>query len=296
MIILISFVILHYLVADETIQCVDSILANVEGKISIIVVDNSSPNSSFSELCEHYTKNKRVFLIKNSFNSGYASGINFGYNFAKKKFNPDFIVAMNNDMTILQSDFCKKIIDIFNRTNFFVLGPDIYSTETKKHQNPENHTIITLQEVNQEISNIKRSQSQRFTLGLKSLLRKSILIQKTYYKGKRLLKHYHYINHELDNITLHGSCYIFSRKFIIARGYALYPKTTFYCEAQILDYECKRDGMKQIYSPEISIQHHEDIATNAAEGGYYQKMNMKYERTLESLKIFKELILKDQRK
>ncbi|WP_260769098.1 glycosyltransferase family 2 protein [Oenococcus oeni] len=288
--------ILHYLVADETIQCVDSILANIEGEISIIVVDNSSPNGSFNELREHYARDKRVFLIKNSLNSGYAGGINFGYNFAKKKLKPDFIVAMNNDMTILQHDFFKKIIEIFNRTNFFVLGPDIYSTETKKHQNPENRTIITLQEVNQEISNIKKSQSQQLRLRLKSLLRKSILIQKTYYKSKRLLKRYHYIDHELENITLHGSCYIFSRKFIIARGYALYPGTTFYCEAQILDYECKRDGMKQIYSPEISIQHHEDIATNAVEGGYYQKMNMKYERMLESLKIFKELILKDQRK
>ena len=34
------FVILHYMAADETIKCVDSILNNVEGEKKIIVVDN----------------------------------------------------------------------------------------------------------------------------------------------------------------------------------------------------------------------------------------------------------------
>lgn len=43
---MVCFMILHYMVADETIQCVDSILSNVIGDKHILVVDNCSPNGS----------------------------------------------------------------------------------------------------------------------------------------------------------------------------------------------------------------------------------------------------------
>ena len=92
------FVILHYLVANETSNTVDSILKNVDGELHIVIVDNCSPNDSFSELKSRYSKERRVSVIKNQTNAGYAKGINYGYNYVKEHFTPSFIVAMNNDM------------------------------------------------------------------------------------------------------------------------------------------------------------------------------------------------------
>lgn len=293
---MISFVVLHYLVAKETIHCVDSILNNVKGEFNIVIVDNDSPNNSYTELSNYYHDNLLVTVLKNHVNGGYASGINFGYQFAKKEYNPDFIIAMNNDMEIVQSDFCEKLFSIFNRTNFYVLGPDIYSTSALKHQNPEKSTIITIADIDEEVLSIHKMQKQQFRLKIKSILRQSSFIESNYYKLKLRFKGNKKQTQELTNITLHGSCYIFSKLFIQSREYALFPKTKFYCEAQILDYECKRDGMKQVYSPEVFIYHHEDIATNAVEGGYAEKMNKKYKRVLESLNIFRNLILQDQGK
>lgn len=61
---MISFVVLHYLVTDETIATVKSILDNVKD-CYIIIVDNDSPNNSFEDLVAFYSGYNNVFVIKN---------------------------------------------------------------------------------------------------------------------------------------------------------------------------------------------------------------------------------------
>lgn len=293
---MISFVILHYLVTEETIHCTDSILNHMKDDFNVIIVDNASPNDSYAKLTEYYQHCKKVTVITNTGNSGYAAGINFGYRFACDHYQPDFIVTMNNDMEIKQSDFAEKLAEIFNRTHFYVLGPDIYSTSALRHQNPEKRCMLSLADVDHEIAFIKEKQTQQLRLRLKGFLKQSRIIESWYYKLKRRLTKEQKVTEERIGETLHGSCYVFSRLFINARSYALFPKTKFYCEAQVLDYECKRDGMKQLYAPELVVYHHEDVATNQVAGSYVAKMNKKFERMLDSLQIFKRLILQDERK
>ncbi|HFI0459958.1 TPA: glycosyltransferase family 2 protein [Streptococcus suis] len=292
---MISFVVLHYLVTDETIATVKSILDNVKD-CYIIIVDNDSPNNSFEDLVAFYSGYNNVFVKKNVENTGYAGGINFGYDYSLSNLNPDFIVAMNNDMELTQKDFSSKVREIYERTNFYVLGPDIYSTSAKRHQNPEKTSLRSLEEVENEINKIKSLKNKQFILTLKSFLKSVSLIDKLYYQIKNLSgKNNSHVSTEIENPMLHGSFYIFSKKFFESRDYALYPKTSFYCEAQILDYEYKRDKLTQIYTPEIVVLHHEDVATNAVIGSLKNKMNMKYDKLLESLSIFKELIEEDMK-
>ena len=97
----------------------------------------------------------------------------------------------------------------------------------------------------------------------------------------------------MENVVLHGSCFILSGLFIKKRDYALNPGTFMYCESQILDYECMRDGMLSIYYPFVEIMHYEDVATDAAGGSYEERLMKKCDRVLESLYFMKDMMLKD---
>ena len=75
-----AFVILHYNTMKETTDCICSIEKNIDGdKYNIVVVDNASPNGSGIQLEERYKENKRVHVILNSENQGFAKGNNLGY-------------------------------------------------------------------------------------------------------------------------------------------------------------------------------------------------------------------------
>lgn len=289
------FVILHYLVAEETINTVNSILKNVKGERHIIVVDNCSPNNSFDVLTNTYSNNSCVSIIKNNSNAGYAKGINFGYNYAKKHFQPSFIVAMNNDMEIQQCDFLVKMKAIYEETKFHVLGPDVYSTSAEKHQNPETDFIRTLSDIDEHVRKVQHTRDSTLKLKIKGILRSSKLIYGMYYSRNKSKNKERFVNTRKNNVTLHGSFLIFSELFIAKREYALFPKTEFYCESQILDYECLRDNMLQIYDPALKVLHHEDVATDAVAGSYASKMKKKCERVLASLELFRQLMLEDQK-
>ena len=134
---MVVFVILHYLVEKETEKCVDSIL-KLKSPKKVIIVDNCSPNESYEGLKKYYLNNKDVYVIKNNTNGGFADGNNFGYKYAKSVIKDiSFMVVMNNDMEINQKNFINLIQKAYDEDKFYVLGPDIYSTFAKIHQNPE---------------------------------------------------------------------------------------------------------------------------------------------------------------
>lgn len=287
---MVYFIILHYMVSDETISCVDSIM-RIKGNKKIIIVDNCSPNGSYEVIKHNYQNEDSVIVLKSLSNGGYAAGINFGYDFIKKNFNDiEFIVAMNNDMVIEQSDFEEKISDIYNETDFYVLGPDIYSTSNRIHQNPGSTTIRTLEKIESELKRIDSISLNK--IKTKSFLKKFPFVNQLYsyvkYRNKR--KSSDYLEPKED-ITLHGSCLIFSKYFIENRDYIFYPKTKFYCEAQILDYQCHKNNWKRVYSPRITVLHNEDVATNASYDSYINKALFMNQCMRDSLIEFKKLVL-----
>lgn len=291
---MIWFVMLHYLVEEETRACADSILANVAGEKEIVIVDNASPNDSYQKLCAYYAGVPSVHLLRNETNAGYAAGINLGYRYAREKADCEFIVCMNNDMEIIQKDFSEKIRKAWEETGFAVLGPDIWSTSAHRHQNPEKTRIRTVEDVEEQIREVRRVQSRRWLLKLKGAARRHPLIRELYYR-RRGQEEQTGRTERVPGAMLHGSCLVFSGSFIQSRDYALNPGTEFYCEAQILDYECWRDGMLTLYDPGVQIRHHEDAATDAAAGTYEKKMTAKCTKVLQSLQFMKAMIERDSR-
>ena len=289
---MIVFLILHYMVEKETEKCVDSII-KLNGEKKVIIVDNCSPNNSFELLKDYYKNINEVEILKNKENLGYANGNNFGYSYIKNNFdNVDFIVVMNNDMEINQNNFIKKIYEIYDKEKFYILAPDIYSTSAKIHQNPEPRTIRTISKIEQELKHMENI--SKHELLIKAFLKKIPFLD-SIIKGVKNIKRKkstEYLN-KVYNKTLHGSCLIFSKEFINKRNYAFYPKTKFYCEAQILDYECERENWLRIYSPDIKVLHHEDVATNATYKSYVKKSTFMNECMCNSLREFKKLIEND---
>ena len=81
-----TFVILHYLTEYDTIDCVDSILNNVDYQdYKIIVVDNGSTNNSGETLLKRYRNNEKIVVIIVEENLGFARGHNIGYEYDDKR-------------------------------------------------------------------------------------------------------------------------------------------------------------------------------------------------------------------
>lgn len=279
-----SFVILHYNSINDTIECVESIKCNLKDKdYSIIIVDNASTNDSGSELVEKYKDSSNIYVILNKDNLGFAKGNNLGFKMAKNEFNSNFIMLINNDTVINQNDFLDRIEEIYEESEFYVLGPDIITSD-KIHQNPQKMNGYTKKGVIKQILRYSCLLILNYT-SLEDKIRK--LVRNI--KGVQE-KNYNYLNKHF-NVQLHGSCLIFSRKYIDKYD-GLYDKTFMYLEEDILFYLCKQNNMTTLYDPTIKILHKEDGATDSTFNKSKMKNRFIYLNSLKSAFKLLELMFK----
>ncbi|MFP3125328.1 glycosyltransferase [Ectobacillus funiculus] len=272
----ISFVILHYLTEQDTIECIESILNNVDYKdYSILVVDNGSPNNSGESLKLRYQYNSKVDIILSDKNLGFAKGNNVGFLKAKYEYQADFIILMNNDTIIEQQDFLDQVVSKYNSTKYAVMGPNIISTVDNNHQNPQPFKIITKKDTwYQLIRHLALLLLNYLNLepAMKNILKK--------FKQEKVLVTRH--KEELTDVQLHGSCLIFSPMYI-QKFDGLYDKTFMYFEEAILFHLCRTNSLKTFYSPDLVIFHKEDSATDAYLKNSLQKNRFVYKHSVRSI-------------
>lgn len=253
-----AFVILHFNAVGDTIECIDSIFANMAGTdFDIIVVDNASPDGSGAVLAEKYADERRVKVILNAENSGFSRGNNIGFVYAKKHLAPDFIVMLNNDTLLLQPDFAGLVEKEYARSGFALMGPlvetpgaDFGSNPTAMKDRPAAHYLLHI---------IKVCHNQMMTfLGLESVYqrlkaklrpRSAARLQT---EGCREVK---------ENVELHGCFWIFGRPYI-DRFDGIEASTFLYGEEPMLFHRLKINGLKSVYQPGIHVYHKEDRSTN----------------------------------
>jgi len=98
-----SIIIPSYNTKDLITSCVKSIIKHTSGlKYEIIVVDNASTDKSVEAL----KKQKKVNLIENNKNLGFAGANNIGY----KESKGEYILFLNSD-TLLRNNLLKEMID-----------------------------------------------------------------------------------------------------------------------------------------------------------------------------------------
>ncbi len=75
----------------------------------VIVVDNGSTDGSVEYVKKHFPKADILPLDKNY---GFSKGNNEGIKYALKKYNPKYILLLNNDTEIIQKDWLTKMVEV----------------------------------------------------------------------------------------------------------------------------------------------------------------------------------------
>jgi len=245
----IVFVILHYKIVDDTIDCVESILKNERySKYEIVVVENGSPGDDYDILQKEFSNNDVVHVMQTEENLGFAKGNNVGFQYAKKILKADFIILLNNDTIIKQKEFLNKVIYIYEKTRCAILGPDILSMDDGEHQNP--HQKVNLQNVKSNIIFYKTCLILTH-LNLYEPITKTIQFVLGLIKYKKNFAEDIYWRDIQEGVKLYGACLIFSPEYV-SKFNGLYDKTFMYVEEDILYYIAQREKLKMVYSPEIS--------------------------------------------
>lgn len=111
----VSFITINYNSSTYTIKLLESILENtLDVSYEVIVVDNASEEKDFENLRNFIFKKDNIRLIRNSINSGFASGNMLGVNYANGK----YYFFINNDCQLLNNT--AKIFKTFLDDNFDV--------------------------------------------------------------------------------------------------------------------------------------------------------------------------------
>lgn len=272
------FVILHYKIADDTIECLESI-NRLKDDCNIVIVDNASNNGSIEKVEEVYGLQMNVTIIKNKENLGFASGNNVGYQYARDVLKADFIAVSNNDILVDTSDFIKRVADLFDSTEFYVAGPDIESLIDHKHQSPMNAPLSGVQEIKKEIWRYR-------ILYFLSRLQVYELLKGKAGKRNDLQEEQIEIKTEREGVALHGAFVIFSPAFVKREEYSFRPGTFLYMEEAILYDYCTRKNYKMVYTPGVKVYHKEDASTNSLFNAAKSKREFVFINMIRSLKVY----------
>lgn len=293
----VSFVILHYMALVDTIECVESIVNNINyTDYTIIIIDNNSSNNSGKELEKLYLNNKNVKVILSESNLGFAKGNNLGYSYAKQELKSDFIILINNDTIINQSNFIELALNTFNRTQYYVLGPDILSIQGEAcHQNPQRMKGLTKKEVKKLIRRTDYAYIKsyfKYITHLQSIMRTLKKIFTKFLNINDSEKHIaeNLITEEAENVQLHGACIILSKLYIEYFDYAFFPETYMYMEEDILYYLCMKNNFKTVYNPKMQILHKEDASTDIIMNSTLEKVLFKLKHSRYSVRILYKLM------
>ena len=105
---LVCIIILNWNGYDLTLQCLESLSHILYSNYKIVIVDNGSTDGSVQRIRDLYDSMVDVVSLSN--NEGFASGNNIGVNYAIKKYDPKYILLLNND-TVVTENFLTKMVD-----------------------------------------------------------------------------------------------------------------------------------------------------------------------------------------
>jgi GT2 family glycosyltransferase len=109
---------------NDTIECVESLLAQTHRLAEIIVVDNASDGDDAGRIVELF--GPAVTLIRNPSNLGCAGGYNSGIHSLAAHPAPDYILAVNNDV-VADPDMVAEMVKLAQSDRTIgVVGPKIF--------------------------------------------------------------------------------------------------------------------------------------------------------------------------
>ena len=276
-----AFVILHYGDAAVTMEAIASMrsLERGERKVSVIVVDNASPNGTGEQVKKQIESLPDFYYIHNDENLGFARGNNVGFKYAKNELKADFIVLMNNDAVIESAEFFALVEQDYSSEKFAVLGPSI-RTPVGKEQNPLRLKML-------RGFRLKLTVAYLWVDLLASFLFISPMISCLLKKFPR--KQTRQELSAMNNVELHGSFLIFSPEYIEEFD-GLDDRTFMYCEEEFLFARCMFNNLKTRLNPAIHIFHNEVENRKASILQQRKKRLFRIRNCINSLGVYRRML------
>lgn len=301
------FIVLHFLSADLTDMCLQS-LSGLDGgsaddniSMDIVVIDNGSHNGSIEIVQEKYRDDARIHFLFNEENVGFSKANNIAYRFAMENLRPDFVAVINNDVEILQKNFLHLLLDVFSKTQAYVIGPDIIAKRTLLHQSPIRLNLPTRQETIENIylnSTGSSKRKIRSEVPLAKRLRWSVVKPLEQIPGVRVMlkrwREKRVESAQTRSLTPHkgallqGAALIFTPLFVKTNELPFEPETFLYCEEDILAIRCATNQWKTWYDPCLQVFHYDDGATEALLGNNSKKSEFQRQNSVSAGNILLE--------
>lgn len=104
----VCIILVNYNGYEDTVDCVKSIVDCKYDNYKIVIVDNGSKDTS--QLKNDTFLNEHADIIYSKINTGFSEGNNIGMKEAQK-YNPEYILLLNND-TVVKQDFLNKMVNV----------------------------------------------------------------------------------------------------------------------------------------------------------------------------------------
>lgn len=280
---MISFVILHYNDIAITNKCIDHLLKmkDIEGH-SIILVDNASPNGSGVDLKKQYESSKLVDVILLSKNVGFAKGNDVGYLYAKQKGDMEYIIVMNNDVMIEDVDFIHKLEQFKLNQKAEIVLPEIIN-KTGKKQNPYRLNPVSTKQI------YKMLLQKVVLLTLYSLPVVCNFMIQRHEKKNNQTNDNNYSENCTKMLVPHGSCIIYTKKWIENEEIAFIPDTFMYHEEDILYEYILNKKYTTFFYKDLSVLHMEDVSTSTIAQTKLKKARFYLRNSIKPILVLKKL-------
>jgi len=179
---------------------------------------------------ENVPSNRKLILIKNEKNYGFAEGNNIGMRYALKGLNPEYVLLLNND-TVVDKKFLRELVKVAERDEKIgIVGPKIYYYDYKGRDDVINFAGANF--------SLWKAKEERY--GCKRLDRCQFNDEK-----------------EVDKIE--GSCMLIKRNAIKKIG-LFYQKYFLYWEETDLCWRTRKRGYKLMFAPMAKIWHKKGVS------------------------------------
>ena len=284
----IAFVILHFNTLQETSDCVDSIIRNIDtDNYYIVIVDNCSKNDSLKILKNKYNKDFKINIIMNEANLGFACGNNVCIKYAKEKLHATYICCLNNDTLLMQKDFFETLNSAYSVDKPAVIGPQVILKDNSTQK--IRPYLLSINEYRKHLDVYQLIMKNSFKQKMKEYLLKCKLIRfintmKHSISDEVKFEDDSYYKKQHKDILLHGCCLVFTPIFFeVLEGFC--EETFLYYEEEILYLDLMNAGIHSLYYPLLLIRHLEDAATNSMVTNNYEKKLFMTEHKLNSVQI-----------
>lgn len=132
----VGVLILNYLSYQDTINCVENLLKQQGVILSVLIIDNHSPNASYPTLLEHFAQQPVVRVIQTDKNGGYAYGNNLGFRWLEPE-DFDFLLVSNNDIQLPDFHLIESMAKVYptlKKVAFLAPAMFVDGQEDQKHQ------------------------------------------------------------------------------------------------------------------------------------------------------------------